>query len=50
MKKNINEINSARMVFYGLFASAFTFIETDKNFTEIQNTINLLSQNPLASQ
>ena len=47
MKKNINEINSARAIFYGLFASVFTFVETDKNFNEIQNTINLLAKNPL---
>ena len=42
-----NEINSARAVFYGLFASILSFLETDKNFKAIQNTVNILSQNPL---
>ena len=44
-----NEINSARAVFYGLFASILSFLETDENFKAIQNTVNILSQNPLDS-
>ena len=44
---NQNQINSARVVFYGLFASVFTYFETDKNFKALQNTVNVLSQNPL---
>ncbi|WP_294966549.1 molecular chaperone [Sulfurimonas sp.] len=46
---NQDEINSARVVFYGLFASVFTYFETDKNFKALQNTVDLLSQNPLDS-
>ena len=42
-----NEINSARVVFYGLFASVLSFLETDKDFKAIQNTVDILSQNPL---
>ena len=44
---NENQINTARGVFYGLFASVFTFFETDKDFKTLQNTIDVLSQNPL---
>jgi TorA maturation chaperone TorD len=46
---NQEQINSARAVFYGLFASVFTYFETDKNFKALQNTVDLLSQNPLDS-
>ena len=46
---NQNQINAARVVFYGLFASVFTYFETDENFKTLQDTVNVLSQNPIDS-
>lgn len=44
---NQDEINRARVVFYGLFASLFTFFETDENFEKLKNSIEVLSKTPL---
>lgn len=46
---NQDEINRARVVFYGLFASLFTFFETDENFEKLKNSIDALSETPLDS-
>jgi len=41
------EIDTARVVFYGLFASLFTFFESDKNYEKLNNTVDTLSKTPL---
>ncbi|MCJ8326315.1 MAG: molecular chaperone TorD family protein [Campylobacterales bacterium] len=42
-----NEINKARVVYYGLFASLFTFFENTNNYESIKNTLKVLGENPL---
>lgn len=42
-----NEINKARVVYYGLFASLFTFFENANNVDTIKNTLMILAKNPL---
>lgn len=42
-----NNINKARIVYYGLFSAVLSFLETDKNYENIKKTIDILSKNPL---
>lgn len=42
-----NNMNKARVVYYGLFSAVLSFLETDKNYENIKNTISFLSENPL---
>ena len=44
---NKEEINKARAVYYGLFASLLTFFENANDLEVIQKTINVLASNPL---
>ncbi|WP_375723141.1 molecular chaperone TorD family protein [Arcobacter sp. KX21116] len=44
---NTQQLNKARALYYGLFSSLFSFIDNTEKYENIQNTINLLSQNPL---
>lgn len=40
-------VSKARMIYYGLFASAFSFNFTEKEYEAIQNNIRLLISNPM---
>lgn len=42
-----HEINKARAVYYGLFSSLLSFLETNKNYKSIKETIEILSKSPL---
>lgn len=42
-----NNINKARIVYYGLFSAVLSFLETDENYENIKKTIEILSKNPL---
>jgi len=42
-----NNMNKARVVYYGLFSAVLSFLETDKNYENIKNTIDFLNENPL---
>lgn len=41
------ELNKARAVYYGLFSSLFSYINSEKEFNEIKKSIELLSQVPI---
>lgn len=41
------EINKARAVYYGLFSSVLSFLETDKDYKIIKETIEILNKNSL---
>lgn len=44
---NSEKINRARVLYYGLFSSLFTFIESKGDYEKVVHTINFLSQNPI---
>jgi len=41
------QIDKARMVYYGLFSALLSFLETDEKYENIKDTIDYLSNNPL---
>ncbi len=43
-------INKARIVYYGLFASFFSFSLGEENFENIMNSVEILSANPIDDQ
>ena len=43
-------INKARVVYYGLFASLFSFCMTREHFEIIEKSVDLLSENPIDEQ
>ncbi|RXJ83512.1 molecular chaperone [Arcobacter sp. CECT 8985] len=44
---NNTELNKARAVYYGLFGSLFSYIKDEKQFDDIKNSLELLSQAPI---
>ena len=49
-KMDTQNINKARIVYYGLFAAFFSFNLKERHFELIEYGINLLSQNPIDEQ
>ena len=41
------KIDKARMVYYGLFSTVLSFLQSDEKYVNIKDTIDYLSENPL---
>lgn len=44
---NTEKINRARVLYYGLFSSVFTFIDSKSEYDKVVHTIEFLSENPI---